>query len=171
MNGATDDFSNTNATPPERGVGCDRHGNNCIRAPRLRRRETKQRVRALYQRFFGDLDPAADALRAIRVRDLCPCEFPWDEVSLWQIIYEACDDPSPLVRKEALHVIVDAWERGMPIGRGMRYVLRAQNDPFSQVREYARELVQDSMPKQRVSRKKTQAMRDAWCQRRTQEDL
>jgi len=170
MNGANNDSNNTNAAPKQRGVGCDRHGKNCICAPRLRRRETKRRVRSLYQRFFGDLDPEADALRAIRVHDLCPCEFPWDEVSLWQIIYDACDDPSPLVRKEALHVIVDAWERGMPLGRGMRYVLRAQNDPFPDVRHYARELVQDSMPKQRVSRKKTQARRDAWSQRRAPGD-
>jgi hypothetical protein len=165
------DTSNpTSAAPAQRGVGCDRHGKNCIRAPHLRRRETKQRVRALHQRFFGDLDPSDDALRAIRVRDLCPCEFPWDEVSLWQIIYEACSDPSPLVRREALHVVVDAWERGIPVGRGMRYVLRAQNDPFPEVRSYARELVQDSMPKQRTSRRKAQAMRDEWRQRREQDE-
>jgi hypothetical protein len=164
------DAASQNAAP-QRGVGCDRHGKNCIRAPRLRRRETKQRVRTLYQRFFGDLRPEDDALRAIRVRDLCPCEFPWDEVSLWQIIYEACDDPSPLVRKEALHVIVDAWERGMSVGRGMRHVLRAQRDPFPDVRDYARELVHDSIPRQRALRKKEQARRDEWRKRRERNDV
>jgi hypothetical protein len=171
MNDATNDSHHTSATSPQRGVGCGRHSKNCIRAPRLRRRETKQRVRAVYQRFFGDLRPEEDALRAIRVRNLCPCEFSWDEVCLWRIIYDACDDPSPLVRQEALHVIVDAWERGMPFGRGMRYVLRAQNDPFPEVRRYAGELVRMVIPVQRASQKRAQAKREEWRLRREQEDV
>jgi hypothetical protein len=106
--------------------------------PRMKRRERKQRVREVWEQTFGDLDPAKDALRAIRVGELCPCEHRWT-LPLWEIIFAACQDPSPLVRQEALHVIEDAEGHGFPDSRGMGLLAAARSDPDPGVRRFAEE--------------------------------
>jgi hypothetical protein len=104
----------------------------------MRRRERKQRVREVWQQTFGDLDPADDARRADRVRALCPCEHRWS-VPLWEIIFAACEDPSPIVRYEALHVIEDSAAHGFPDSRGMGLLAAARRDPDPGVRRFAEE--------------------------------
>jgi hypothetical protein len=103
---------------------------------KLRRREQKRRVREVWERTFGDLGPEDEAARADRVRGLCPCEHPWS-VPLWEIIFAACEDPSPIVRYEALHVIEDAAELGFPTAHGMRLLCAARNDPDPGIRRFA----------------------------------
>jgi hypothetical protein len=105
---------------------------------RMRRRERKQRIREVWEQTFGDLDPAADGLRADRVRGLCPCEHRWS-VPLWDIIFAACHDPSPIVRYEALHVIEDSAGHGFPDSRGMGLLAAARSDPDPGVRRFAEE--------------------------------
>lgn len=107
-----------------------------VQPPRMKRRERKQRVREVWEQTFGDLDPANDALRAIRVRELCPCEHRWT-LPLWDIIFAACQDPSPLVREEALHVIEDSAAHGFPDSRGMGLLAAARSDPDPGVRRFA----------------------------------
>src|SRR4051794_27366537 len=104
--------------------------------PRMRRRERKQRVREVWEKTFGDLDPADAARRADRVRELCPCEQRWS-VPLWEIIFAACQDPSPEVRYEALHVIEDAAGHGFPDSRGLGQLAAARSDPDPGVRRFA----------------------------------
>jgi hypothetical protein len=103
-----------------------------------RRRDRKQRVREIWEQTFGDLDPNADGLRADRVRALCPCEHRWS-VPLWEIIFAACEDPSPIVRYEALHVIEDSAAHGFPDSRGMGLLAAARRDPDPGVRRFAEE--------------------------------
>lgn len=112
------------------------------------RRDQKQAVRAVHATFFSDLKPDQEALRAARVRGLCPCEFVWN-VPLWELVIAACADPSPLVRMEALHVIEDAWEHGLPTGRALRHLYQAQTDEDAAVRARAHELVHMVIPKHR----------------------
>jgi hypothetical protein len=121
---------------------------------KMRRRERKQRIREVWQQTFADLDPANDAARADRVRELCPCEHRWD-VPLWDIILAACDDPSPIVRMEALHVIEDAASFGFPDSRGMGLLCAARRDPDARVRRFAEEAVR-LLPRLRQIRKKRQ---------------
>src|SRR5439155_19047594 len=79
-----------------------------------------------------------DAQRADRVRELCPCEHRWS-VPLWEIIFAACHDPSPIVRKEALHVIEDSAAHGFPDSRGLGLLAAARSDPDLGVRHFAEE--------------------------------
>jgi hypothetical protein len=109
-----------------------------VSTPRMRRRERKQRVRDVWEQTFGDLDPTNDAMRADRVRELCPCEHRWS-VPLWDIIFAACQDTSPIVRQEALHVIEDSAAHGFPDSRGMGLLCAARNDPDPGVRRFAEE--------------------------------
>jgi hypothetical protein len=118
---------------------------------RIKRREVKQRVREVGCETFADLDPADEAGRAARVRDLCPCEHKWD-VPLWDIIFAACEDPSPLVRVEALHVIEDAHTRGFPTAHGMRLLFAARDDPAPEVRRFVAEVIR-LLPKLRQVRR------------------
>src|SRR5437016_128666 len=109
------------------------------RRPRLRRREIKLRVRETWKETFGDLDPTDDTSRATRIGDLCPCEYPWD-VPLWDIIFAACADPSPLVRLEALHVIEDSYALDLPLARGWKLLCAARNDPAPEIRRFAKDV-------------------------------
>jgi hypothetical protein len=124
---------------------------------RLKRREVKAKVRAVWSETFADLDPADEARRAARVRELCPCEHAW-EVPLWDIIFAACEDPSPLVRLEALHVIEDAHTRGFPTAHGMRLLFAARDDPAPEVRRFVAEVVR-LLPKLRQVRQQRSAPR------------
>ena len=138
---------------------------------RIRRREQKERVRAIWQQTFGDLDPQQDGLRATRMRDLCPCEHVWEaEVPLWDIIFAACEDPSPLVRMEALHVIEDAWAHGVPTRHGMRLIYAAaRKDPDEAVRRRARDLIENAIPGQR-QRHRLKRLRRAAARRTDEQD-
>jgi hypothetical protein len=60
-------------------------------------------------------------------------------VPLWDIILAACEDPSPLVRKEALHVSEDSAAHGFPDSRGMGLLCAARHDPDPGVRGFAGE--------------------------------
>jgi hypothetical protein len=106
----------------------------------MKRREVKQRIREVWQETFAGLDPADEAARATRVRELCPCEHAWS-VPLWDVIFAACEDPSPLVRLEALHVIEDAYTLGIPHARGLGLIFAARQDPAPEVRRFAEEIV------------------------------
>jgi hypothetical protein len=117
---------------------------------RLKRREVKAKVRAVWGETFAGLAPGDEAQRAARVRDLCPCEHTW-EVPLWDIIFAACEDPSPLVRLEALHVIEDAHTRGFPTAHGMRLLFAAIDDPAPEVRRFVADVTR-RLPKLRQAR-------------------
>jgi hypothetical protein len=99
------------------------------------RRLQKQKVQAIREELFGNLDPADEMTRAARVRSLCPCEHIWT-VPLWDIIFAACEDPSPLVRQEALHVIEDAHLHGVSTAGGMGLLHAARRDPAPEVRSF-----------------------------------
>lgn len=127
---------------------------------KMRRRVRKEKVRAIHEKVLAGLCPEDDALRAARVRDLCPCEFVWKDVPLWDIIVAACNDESPLVRHEALHVIEDAWDHGIPMARAMKHLYAAAaSDPSPEVRRYARELVEETLPKRQRQHRKDRAKR------------
>jgi hypothetical protein len=124
----------------------------------MKRREEKAKVREVWQQMFAGIDPDDDAARASRVRDLCPCEFKWS-VPLWDIIFAACDDPSPLVRVEALHVIEDAQREGFATAGGMARLYAAQRDPAPQVRRFVNDvLAQRPRVIQHQNRKRDQRM-------------
>jgi hypothetical protein len=91
--------------------------------------------------MFADIDPDDEMARAGRVRDLCPCEFKWS-VPLWDIIFAACEDPSPLVRVEALHVIQDAHERNFSTAGGVALLYAARRDPAPEVRHFVNDVLQ-----------------------------
>jgi hypothetical protein len=128
-----------------------------VQKPRMRRREQKRRMREVWEQTFADLDPANDAARADRVRELCPCEHRWT-VPLWDIVFAACEDPSPLVRMEALHVIEDAASFGFPDSRGMGLLCAGRKDPDPEVRQFAEEAVR-LLPRLRQIRKKLRSPR------------
>lgn len=128
-------------------------------------------MREVWEQTFGDLDPANDALRAVRVRELCPCEHRWS-VPLWDIIFAACEDPSPLVRKEALHVIEDAAAHGFPDSRGMGLLCAARHDPDSGVRGFADEALR-LLPRLKQIKKAKRTQRGkpaAWAEDETEPD-
>ena len=68
--------------------------------------------------------------RARAVRSLCPCRGPWPD-TIWQHIAAACEDPSPLVRLEALHVLQDT--HGVPHPSAFRLLRAASSDPDPRV--------------------------------------
>ena len=106
----------------------------------MKRREQKTKVREIWHATFGDLDPEDEWARAGRVRSLCPCEYSWT-VPLWDIIFAACEDPSPLVRAEALHVIQDAHEHGFATAGGMALLYAARRDTAPEVRRFANDVL------------------------------
>ena len=71
-----------------------------------------------------------DRERARAVRSLCPCRGPWPD-TIWQHIAAACEDPSPLVRLEALHVLQDT--HGPPHPSAYRLLRTASSDPDPRV--------------------------------------
>jgi hypothetical protein len=97
--------------------------------------DRKHLERTTCRRILVDLAQQDDAARSANVRALCPCEGKWD-VSLWKVIHAACNDESPLVRMEALHVIEDAYRDGFSSGRGMTIFFAARNDPAPDVRRF-----------------------------------
>src|SRR5262249_3870697 len=109
----------------------------------LRKRELKQRVREVRQETFGDIAPDEEAMRAARLRELCPCEHQWS-IPLWDLIFEACADPSPLGRMEAVHVLQDSRELGILPPRGLKYLYAARRDASPQVRRYAEDLIRQA---------------------------
>ncbi len=63
------------------------------------------------ERVLGDIHSDDDAVRARAVRSLCPCRSGWGAFEQHLPMIEALKkDPSPLVRKEALHLFEDAGE-------------------------------------------------------------
>lgn len=68
--------------------------------------------------------------RARAVRSLCPCRGPWPD-SIWQQIAAACEDSSPLVRLQALHVLEDT--HGAPHPNSYRLLRAASSDPDARV--------------------------------------
>lgn len=106
----------------------------------MRRRERKALVQKIVQEAFAGMDANNDAARAEAVRSLCPCREPWG-ISLWDFIFAACQDPSPLVRMEALHVIEDAINLSVPNARGRWLIWKATRDTDPEVRRFAKEKV------------------------------
>jgi hypothetical protein len=88
---------------------------------------------------------------------------------LWDIISEAYADPSPLVRREALHVIEDAWDHGVDTRRAMRLLYAGQADPDPSVAAYARELVRDSIPRRQAAHRREHAVKRQSRQRGAEE--
>jgi hypothetical protein len=131
----------------------------------MARRQQKQKIRAIREELFGNLDPTDDMTRAARVRSLCPCEHIWT-VPLWDIIFAACEDPSPLVREEALHVIEDAHLHGFSTAGGMGLLHAARRDPAPEVRTFVHSTLKQ-WPK--LQRHKNRA-RDRLIQRALQND-
>src|SRR5437763_1772861 len=68
--------------------------------------------------------------RAQTVRSLCPCRGPWPD-SVWHHVAAACEDPSPLVRLQALHVLEDT--HGTPHPNAYRLLRTALQDPDPRV--------------------------------------
>lgn len=74
--------------------------------------------------------------RAQAVRSLCPCRGPWPD-TVWQHVATAAEDPSPLVRLQALHVLEDT--EGVPHPNAYRLLRRACQDPDPRVAHRAAE--------------------------------
>ena len=123
----------------------------------MTRRERKQQVDRVLQAAFAGIDLSDDAARAEAVRNLCPCRGAWT-VSLWDFILAACQDPSPYVRKEALHVIKDATQRVAHVP-GRRFLWQATKDPDPEVRRFAEEEVRKLQGGSKKSLKKWKTRR------------
>ena len=106
----------------------------------MTRRERKAIVQKVLHEAFNGININDDTARAEAVRSLCPCREPWS-VSLWGFIFAMCQDPSPLVRMEALHVIEDAIARSVPNAHGRRFIWKATKDPDPEVRRFAKEKI------------------------------
>ena len=119
----------------------------------MKRRERKKQVDQVLAAAFAGIDLGDDGARAEAVRNLCPCRGAWT-VSLWEFIFAACADPSPYVRKEALHVIEDAVSQGVPNAHGRRFLWRATQDADPEVRGFAEEAVlrMDGTAKKRLKK-------------------
>ena len=104
----------------------------------MTKQERKLQVEQILQEAFDGIDPNDDTARAEAVRNLCPCRGEWS-VSLWEFIFATCKDPSPAVRKEALHVIEDAISSSVPNAHGRRFLWQATKDPDPEVRSFAEE--------------------------------
>ena len=135
----------------------------------MKRREQKARIREIWQQTFADIDADDEAARAARVRDLCPCEFTWS-VPLWDIIFAACEDPSPLVRVEALHVIQDAHEHGVSTAGGMALLHAARRDSAPQVRRFAADVLSQRSQLQHPRNRKRERIMQRITRRERVED-
>jgi len=61
--------------------------------------------------IFRDLHSPEDATRAQTIRRICPCRMGWEAFQQsMAIVARLKKDPSPLVRRAALHVFQDAFE-------------------------------------------------------------
>lgn len=63
------------------------------------------------ERVLADIQSGDEVVRAKAVRSLCPCHSGWGPFEQHLPLIKAlCKDPSPLVRKAALHLFEDAGE-------------------------------------------------------------
>jgi hypothetical protein len=83
-----------------------------------RKRAPEPAITFDFERFSQELRSADEATRARAAREICPCRLGWD---VFQRCMERVEplrkDPSPMVRKAALHVFEDAFEmesNGLP---------------------------------------------------------
>ena len=93
---------------------------------RAQARERKERLDEL----LAQVGSPDERERAEAVRSLCPCRGPWPD-SVWQHVAAACEDPSPLVRLQALHVLEDT--HGAPHPGAYRLLRKALDDPDPRV--------------------------------------
>jgi hypothetical protein len=108
-------------------------------APMDRKHKQSRRAEAAARRerlaaILTDLDAEDERRRADAVRALCPCQADWPR-SIWEHIYAACEDSSPVVRMEALHVLEDTPRPPDP--RVMRALRHARGDPDPRVADAA----------------------------------
>jgi hypothetical protein len=125
--------------------GCDPMDQN---ERNLRRAEAVAR-RARYEVILRDLESPDERVRALAVRALCPCEFDWPR-SAWEHIFAACEDLSPRVRLEALHVLEDAPTPPDP--RLMRALRQARSDPDPRVADAAHRYIKERHERERRRR-------------------
>ena len=104
----------------------------------MTRRERKALAQKVFDEAFDDIDINDDVARALAVRSLCPCRGEQWRENLWGFIFAMCDDPSPLVRVEALHVIEDAIAHSAPNAHGKWFLWRATKDEDPLVRRFAK---------------------------------
>src|SRR4051812_17958953 len=76
--------------------------------------------------------------RARAVRSLCPCRGPWPD-SVWRHVAAACEDPSLVVRLQALHVLEDT--DGTPHPNAYRLLRKACQDSEPLVARRAAEYI------------------------------
>jgi hypothetical protein len=71
-----------------------------------------------FDRFQSDLCSPVAETRARAARQICPCRLGWEVFERCMALVEPLrKDPSPMVRRAALHVFEDAFEmesRGLP---------------------------------------------------------
>ena len=95
----------------------------------LGRAEARAR-KALLQQLLTEVASEDERERARAVRALCPCRGPWPD-SIWRHVAAACEDASPLVRLQALHVLEDT--DGTPHPNAYRLLRQACQDPDARV--------------------------------------
>jgi hypothetical protein len=103
---------------------------------KYRGREAARERRARLQELLAAAGSGDERERAQAVRSLCPCRGPWPD-SVWQHVAAACEDPSALVRLQALHVLEDT--EGHPHPTAYRLLRRACQDPDPRVARAAAE--------------------------------
>src|ERR1051326_380502 len=63
------------------------------------------------ERILADMRSEDEVTRANAVRQICPCRMPWEVFDRWRRAAKRLrQDPSPLVRANALHIEQDARE-------------------------------------------------------------
>jgi len=101
---------------------------------RAQSQERKQRL----EQLLAEVGSPDERSRAQAVRSLCPCRGPWPD-SVWQHIAAACQDPSPIVRLQALHVLEDT--HGRPHPNAYRLLRKACQDPDPRVARSAADYI------------------------------
>jgi hypothetical protein len=119
------------------------------RAERDHRRAEAAERRARLESILTDLASPDERCRALAVRALCPCESNWPRAA-YEWILAACDDPSPEVRLQALHVLEDT--PSPPDPRLMRTLRLARNDPDPRVADAATRYLQERRTRERRAR-------------------
>jgi hypothetical protein len=83
-----------------------------------RRRDPEPTLAFDFARFAHELRSPDEETRARAARNICPCRLGWDVFQQCMDLVEPLrKDPSPMVRKAALHVFEDAFEmqsHGLP---------------------------------------------------------
>src|SRR5262245_22289898 len=63
------------------------------------------------EQIIADMSSADEAVRLKAVRTVCPCRMGWDGFQrCMEIVQRLQKDPSPAVRRAAMHVFEDAYE-------------------------------------------------------------